>query len=240
MNLNLGHLWAPFTGEDFGHLWTLFLGTIVGILPISNPLACASTFLAVTQGDSEEYKRRQARRACLFFIAILGGFLLCGSFLMWFFKISIPGIRIAGGILVGRIGMDMLDNKLMLKKEAHEAAIVKRDISFTPMAIPMLSGPGSIGVTLGFTSLARHWYDYLAILAGIVVLAVISYQVLIFSGKLVKIIGPIGMDAVTQIMGLLLMCMGVQFCVNGIIEIFSDPAFITTVRQLCGSVPVVR
>ncbi|MDR2844957.1 MAG: MarC family NAAT transporter [Puniceicoccales bacterium] len=217
---------------DLGHLWTLFLGTVIGILPISNPLACSSTFLAITQGDPEEYRRTQARRACFYVVAILGGFLLGGTFIMQFFKISIPGIRIAGGILVVRISLDMLAGKLMAATDANQAAAAaKRDISFTPLALPMLSGPGSIGVTLGFTSLARNWYDYFAILAGIGVVALIAYQTLVLSSGLSRFIGPIGLSAITKIMGLLLMCMGVQFCVNGITDILRDPVFLQAVRQ---------
>jgi multiple antibiotic resistance protein len=222
---------------DFGNLWYLFLGTLIGILPITNPLACATTFLAITQGDTEEYKRKQAFRAAVYFILILGGFLLFGTFLMRFFGISIPGIRIAGGILVVKISMEMLAGKLMANPDTHQAALAKRDISFTPLAIPMLSGPGSIGVTLGFTSLAKSWTDYLAILAGIAVVAVISWQTLVISGRLVKLMGPVGLNAMTQIMGLLLMCMGVQFCVNGVTEILRDPAFLEAVRHAWGTIP---
>ena len=222
---------------DFGSLWYLFLGTIIGILPITNPLACATTFLAITQGDTEEYKRKQARRAAVYFVLILGAFLLFGTFLMRFFSISIPGIRIAGGILVVKISMEMLAGKLMANADTHKAALAKPDISFTPLAIPMLSGPGSIGVTLGFTSLAKSWADYLAILAGIAVVAVISWQTLVVSGRLVKLMGPVGLNAMTQIMGLLLMCMGVQFCVNGVIEILQEPHFLNAVHQAWSTKP---
>ncbi len=210
------------------YLWSLFLGTYIGILPISNPLASAPTFLALTRGDSEDYRRLQARRACFYVACILCAFLLCGTFIMKFFSISIPGIRIAGGILVVKVSMDMLAGKLLANPDdpAHEAAMHKRDISFTPLAIPMLSGPGSIGVALGFTSLAKAWYDYAAIIVGIIAVAVTSYYTLIFSGKLVKLIGPVGLNAMTQIMGLLLMCMGVQFVVAGVTAILSDPAFV--------------
>ncbi|MDR2982489.1 MAG: MarC family NAAT transporter [Puniceicoccales bacterium] len=218
---------------DFGHLWSLFLGTIIGILPISNPLASAPTFLAITEGDSEEYRREQARRACLYVVCILCSFLLGGTFIMQFFSISIPGIRIAGGILVVKVSMDMLAGKLMATPDSTQrAAVRKRDISFTPLAIPMLSGPGSIGVTLGFTSLARQWYDYIAIIAGICVVAVIGYQTLTLSSRIVKIMGSVGLNAMTQVMGLLLMCMGVQFCVNGVTDIVSDPTFLNAVKKI--------
>lgn len=218
---------------DFAHLWTLFLGTIIGILPISNPLACAPTFLAITEGDTAEHRRAQARRACLYVILILGSFLLCGTLIMRIFSISIPGIRIAGGILVVKVSMEMLAGGLLAHTEAgNREARRKRDISFTPLAIPMLSGPGSIGVTLGYTSLAKNWYDYLAILAGIGVVAYIAYLVLNLSTRIVNWMGPVGMNALTQVMGLLLMFMGVQFVVEGVVGIIADPQFIGAIRDI--------
>ena len=106
------------------------------------------------------------------------------------------------------------------------------DISFTPLAMPMLSGPGSIAVTIGFTSLARHPLDYAAIILGILVVAVISYTVLRLSGQIVRIIGVNGMSALTKIMGFLLLCIGIQFVVNGILGIATDPALLKGIRDV--------
>ena len=89
---------------------------------------------------------------------------------MTFFGISIPGLRIAGGLLVAGIGFDMLmgpSPQARRSDAAEEAARAKRDISFSPLAMPMLSGPGSIAVTVGLTSLAKGWTDYIAIILGI-------------------------------------------------------------------------
>ncbi len=211
------------------HLWVIFLGTLVGLLPIINPLSAGPTFLAITEGDSDERRREQARKGCLYMVAILVSFLIGGTFIMNFFGISIPGLRIAGGILLTGIGMDMLSSLKAPAKDTDEeraAAVKKPDISFSPLAMPMLSGPGSIAVTLGFTSLATDWYDYLAIIAGIISVAVITYVVLRLSGRLVRFIGPVGVNAMTKIMGFLIMTMGVQFVVNGI----TDPDLLHAIK----------
>jgi multiple antibiotic resistance protein len=215
---------------DITHLWTLFLGTIVGLLPITNPLGCATTFLAITEGDDEAFKRTQARRAALYSAIILAAFLLFGSFIIKFFGISLSGIRIAGGILVVKIGMGMLHGTTRRDPAVHEAAVAKRDISFAPLAMPMLSGPGAIGVTLGFASLVRHWLDYAAILGGICVVALLSWWTLLLSSRIGRLAGPVGVNAMTQVMGLLLACMGVQFCVNGVTAILRDPVFVQALR----------
>ncbi len=221
--------------SNFLHLWGIYLGTLVGLLPIINPLSAGPTFLAITEGDSEERRREQARKGCLYMVAILVSFLIGGTFIMQFFGISIPGLRITGGILLTGIGMKMLAAHRSDPTEdevEREAARQKVDISFSPLAMPMLSGPGSIAVTLGFTSLATGWFDYVAIIAGIVTVAIVTYVVLRLSGRLVGLIGPVGVNAMTKIMGFLLMSMGVQFVVNGVLAIATDPDLLRGIKHL--------
>jgi multiple antibiotic resistance protein len=215
------------------HFWELILGTIIGLLPIINPMAAAPVFLAITEGDTNERRNRQAMMGCFYMVIILTSFLVGGSFIMSFFGISIPGIRVAGGIMVAGIGLGMLAPARATRETAEEqqAARAKRDISFSPLAMPQLSGPGSIAVTVGFTSLATHWLDYAAITLGIVAVALISYLTLRLATSIVRIIGVNGMSAVTKIMGFLLLCVGVQFVVNGAIGIVTDPVLLKSIRS---------
>lgn len=215
------------------HLWGIFLGTVIGLLPLINPLAAAPTFLAITEGDSEQRRREQALKGCLYMVAILVSFLIGGTFIMNFFGISIPGLRIAGGIMLTGIGMNMLATHRSSddEREEREAARKKMDVSFSPLAMPMLSGPGSIAVTLGFTSLATHPVDYIAIIAGIGVVALVTWVTLRLSGKIVTLIGVVGVNAMTKIMGFLIMCIGVQFVVNGILGIATDPELLRGIKQ---------
>ena len=224
--------------SDLLHLWGIYLGTLVGLLPIINPLSAGPTFLAITEGDSDKRRREQALKGSLYMVAILVSFLIGGTFIMQFFGISIPGLRIAGGILLTGIGMNMLATQKPgadVDAEQHEAARRKVDISFSPLAMPMLSGPGSIAVTLGFTSLATGWLDYVAIIAGIMTVALITYTVLRLSSRLVGIIGPVGVNAMTKIMGFLIMSMGVQFVVNGILAIATDPDLLRGIKTVLSS-----
>jgi multiple antibiotic resistance protein len=212
----------------------IFLGTFIGLLPIINPLAAGPTFLAITDGDSEERRSRQALKGCFYMVCILVSFLIGGTFLMNFFGISIPGLRIAGGIMLTGIGMNMLSTARdgLSDREQNAAALQKADISFSPLAMPMLSGPGSIAVTLGFTSLADDWLDYIAIIAGIVCVALLTYIVLRLSSRLVRFIGPVGVNAMTKIMGFLIMAIGVQFVVNGVLGIATDPELLRGIRNV--------
>lgn len=217
------------------HLWGIFFGTVVALLPIINPLAAAPTFLTITEGDTDARRREQALKGCCYMVAILVSSLIGGTFIMNFFGISIPGLRIAGGILMTGIGMNMLATQKhgsREEEEEREAARKKVDISFSPLAMPMLSGPGSIAVTLGFTSLATQALDYVAIILGIATVAFVSYLVLRVSGQIVKFIGPVGMNAMTKIMGFLIMCIGVQFVVNGILGIATDPELLRGIKSV--------
>jgi multiple antibiotic resistance protein len=83
--------------QPVSHFWELILGTVIALLPIINPFAATPVFLAITEGDTELQRERQARRGCLYMVAILVLSLIGGTFIMNFFGISIPGLRIAGG-----------------------------------------------------------------------------------------------------------------------------------------------
>jgi multiple antibiotic resistance protein len=170
-------------------------------------------------------------------IGILVSFLFAGRFIMGFFGISMPGLRIAGGLLVVGIGWNMLMGDPAdsgQSEHANPEAKAKKDVSFSPLAMPMLSGPGSIAVTLGFASLARGWLDYVAIVIGILGVAVIAYGTLRLSTRVVTVIGVNGMNALTKIMGFLLVCVGIQFVVNGVVGIVSEPDMARALRLVLG------
>lgn len=219
---------------NVSHFWALILGTIIALLPLINPLASAPSFLAITEGDSHERRQQQLRNACIYMVVILVGFLVGGTFIMGFFGISIPGLRIAGGLLVAGIGSTMLmaiPAEISDDDPARRAARAKRDVSFSPLAMPMLSGPGAIAVTVGFTSLATQWLDYVAIILGIITVAIITYVTLSLSERVVTVIGANGMNALSKVMGFLILCIGIQFVVNGVRGIVTDPELINAIRR---------
>lgn len=211
----------------------LAIATVVALLPIINPFSTAPMFLAITEGDTEAERKEQSRKGVIYMICILVAFLVGGTFIMQFFGLSLPGLRIAGGILVAGVGMRMLypnDNSGQTRAE-HQESRHKRDVSFTPLAMPSLAGPGAISVTIGLASLAVSWLDFIAIIIGILLVAVMVYTTLRLSTRLVGVLGVNGLHAMTKIMGFLILCVGVQFIVNGVIGVVSSPEMVNGIMQ---------
>lgn len=211
----------------------LAIATVIALLPIINPFSTAPMFLAITEGDTEAERKEQARKAVIYMICILVAFLIGGSFIMQFFGLSLPGLRIAGGILVAGVGMKMLyprDDAGQTRAE-HLESKHKRDVSFTPLAMPSLAGPGAISVTIGLASIATHWSDFIAIIVGILLVALIVAITLRLSTKLVRFLGVNGLNAMTKIMGFLILCVGIQFVVNGVIGVLSSPELVHAIMK---------
>jgi multiple antibiotic resistance protein len=216
----------------------LAIATVVALLPIINPFSTAPMFLAITEGDTETERREQARKAVIYMVCILVAFLVGGTFIMQFFGLSLPGLRIAGGILVAGVGMRMLYPKDTDQTSAeHQESKRKRDVSFTPLAMPSLAGPGAISVTIGLTSLATSWLDFVAIILGILLVAIMVFVTLRLSTRLVGVLGVNGLHAMTKIMGFLILCVGVQFIVNGVIGVASSPELINGILQVINTAP---
>lgn len=202
---------------------TLLLAAFTSIISVANPLAAMPVFLSLTEQDSEEDRAHIAQKASLYMFLILTIFLLAGTYIMSFFGISLPGIRIAGGLIILRAAYAMLspdNSSRKISEEDQQAAKDKDDISFSPMAMPMLSGPGSIAVVIGLASQSEGMIDLVLITVAILFVSIISYGVLRVAPFSARYIGPTGMSAVTRMMGFISMAIGVQFILNGVSKFF--------------------
>lgn len=202
------------------------LSTVGALLPIVNPLSAVGMVVSITANLDPAERKVQIRRACIYMFFILTAFLVAGGLIMNFFGISIPGLRIAGGMVLGYLGFRMLfpDTAAISRLEQAEAR-EKADVSFTPLAMPGLSGPGSIAVVIGMSSTVQESehlvVGHLLVAIGIAITAVISYAVLKAATRLDRLLGATGMNAMARIMGFLLICIGVQFVINGLLAVQS-------------------
>ena len=131
-------------------------------------------------------------------------------------------LRIAGGLIVAHTAWEMVTVRKRLTTEEHQEAIDKDNISFTPMAVPMISGPGAIGVVIGFATQVRTWIDYLGCLLGIGLFSVLLYLCLVLGEPLIEKFGATGMGALNRILGFLILAIAVQLIADGSIDILKS------------------
>ena len=213
---------------------TLVLATVVGLLPICNPPSTAVLFLTMVQGYPRQHQYQQALMAAVYMAAILLVFFAAGSLIMTFFGISLPGVRIAGGLIIAGVGFGMLktDPPEEVSEETKQEAQQMQDIAFTPLAMPSLAGPGAIAVVITMASSAGGVAGHLAVTIGILFVAAVAWFVLRTAPAVIKFLGATGLNALTRIMGFLLVCVGVQFVVMGIHGFFLDENFARPVIEM--------
>lgn len=205
------------------------LTTVTALLPIINPVATAALLPGISTHLSDEERKQQIKRACYYMAGILISFLMAGGLIMDFFNISIPGLRIAGGMVVICLGFRMLFPETQPK--LSEGSDKKNDISFTPLAMPSMAGPGSIAVVISMSSTLHSqkmfpiWIAYISLVLGILVTAWICWLTLRASTRLFVFLGDEGISAVSRIMGFMLICIGVQFFINGVSGLLHDVSF---------------
>jgi multiple antibiotic resistance protein len=218
--------------NDITGFFSSVLVTLVTLLPIINPVSTAILLLGISGHLSKKDLNRQIILACIYMIVILVVFLLAGHFIMVFFGISIPGIRIAGGIVIGFLGFRMLfPGEERISQGGKEEALQKNNISFTPLAMPSLSGPGAIATVITISSSidGRHGYDkvfaFSGVILAIILTAIIAWLVLRSAGFVSRILGVNGVDSLSRIMGFFLICIGIQFAIIGVQDLISDSGY---------------
>ncbi len=206
-------------------------GALLAIMPIVNPLGAVPLVMSVAAHLPEAERQRQVRRACIYTFVLMTAFLAAGSLIMNFFGISMPGMRIAGGMIVAFLGFGMLFPDASTEAaQAAQSGEIKYDIAFTPLAMPGLSGPGTFAVVMSLSSqaTARHGWDrvadFLGVASAIFLVALTAWLVLRGAERFNRLLGATGMVALTRLMGFLMICIGVQFIINGLTAISADPA----------------
>jgi multiple antibiotic resistance protein len=211
---------------------------VLAILPIVNPLGAVPLVMTVAAHLPAAERLRQIRRACVYTFVMMAGFLLAGGLIMSFFGISVPGMRIAGGMIVASLGFQMLFPSAPLpSRELERETGHKADIAFTPLAMPGLAGAGTFAVIMSLSSQASarlgfdRVLDFTAVLLAIVIVALLCFATLRAAERLHRVLGPPGMIALTRLTGFLMVCIGVQFIIDGLTAILRDPEFWSGLSQ---------
>lgn len=190
---------------------------------LTNPLGTMPVFLTMTNGMSDDERKTIVRRATIVSFITLMVFTFSGQFLFKFFGISTNGFRIAGGIIIFTIGFDMLQarySKAKLKDE--EVKTYVNDISITPLAIPMLCGPGAIANGIMLMEDADTLIKKILLVSVIASVYFITFLILRASTRLNKYMGETGNNVMMRLMGLILMVIAVECFVSGVKPILVD------------------
>lgn len=192
---------------------------------IVDPLAAVPAFLAMTPNDTPAQRLRTAKVACGTVAAVLLAFSVAGTVIFKIFTITMPAFQIAASIVLLIVALDMLRVQRSRVQETHEekqAGTAKDEIAVTPLAIPMLAGPGAISTTILLQNEARTIPQHLALYGCIVVVAAASYLVFRLAVRGARWLTPIVMSIAIRIMGLLLAAIAVQFMLDALKQFHAE------------------
>ena len=196
-----------------------FIGSFVSLFSIVDPLLAVPVFASLTEKYSFEKRKEIAGLASVYALGVMLVFFIAGGLILKFFGISIEGIRIAGGLMIIGSAIDMIQKKERLLPKEQEESEVKNDLAFSPLAMPLLSGPGSIAVIIGMTSDAKTFSHYMVILLVIFLVAFLCFIFLRLAPFISQKMGSTAMSSFNRIMGFILLCIGVQYIVNGVMPL---------------------
>jgi len=204
----------------------LFSSVLVTFLVIIDPPGCAPIFASLTRGTSAAHRRAMAIRSSLIAWAILMFFALLGRPMLHALGISLGSFRIAGGIMLFMIALDMVFERRTQRREKRaeeiEGTPEAEDISVFPMAIPMITGPGSIASAMLWVSRADDTLQVAIVLAAITAVMLITMVTLLAAGPLMRLIGEKLEAMITRILGVILAALAAQFIVDGLKQSFPN------------------
>ena len=186
---------------------------------IVDPIASIPTFLALTSDAELHQRRHMAKRAAWTCFLVLSGFALGGTLIFKMFGITLPAFRIAGGLIMILIGLDMVQARRSQTKETAsetQQAMEKEDVGIIPLGVPMLAGPGSISTVMAVMSQSANWGHGILIIVAIALTSVLAYWTLAAADRVGRRMGDTGIRILTRFMGLLLMAIAVEFILSGL------------------------
>ena len=196
---------------------------LTSFFTLTNPLSIMPIFLTMTDGFSDMERKAIVKRATIVSFITLVMFAVSGQLLFKFFGISTNGFRVVGGVIFFAIGWDMLQARITkVKLKEDEIKTYAKDISITPLAIPMICGPGSITNAIVLMEEADTFWMQVVLIASIAIVYLLAFIILRAATRINKIIGETGNNVMMRLMGLILMVIAIEFFVSGIKPILID------------------
>ena len=189
---------------------------------IIDPIATVPAFLAMTSSDTPRQRIRMARLACLVTSGLLLAFAIGGKWIFQFLGVTIPAFQMAGSVVLLLVALDMLRaqrSRVHETVEETDAGAAKEDIAITPLAVPMLAGPGAISTVVLLHNKAANFTQQIALMICILVVCAASYLIFALSAHGAKWLNPIFLRLASRIMGLLLAAIAMQFLINALTDL---------------------
>lgn len=207
----------------------LFISIFAGLFSIINPLGTVPIYVGLTSNDTKLQQRRTAILASINVLVILLISYFIGNAILNFFGISINSLRLAGGLIIASSGFSLLTgsftkHKGMKRKSVQEDLEKRSEISLTPLAIPMLAGPGSISFLIGIKQTHVGKHEMISILVAIFAVCIAVFFILHSSQLIVKGLGASGINAVSRIIGFIVIAIGIEYVTKAILEIVAQMA----------------
>lgn len=213
----------PWAVSAMSSLVTQALVAFGSVFSIVDPFAAVPVFLALAGTQPRAVQARTALRASLTCFGVLTTFGLAGSFIFSFFSITIPAFKIAGGILLFGVGLEMMNAKRSdtrsTREEEHEAES-KDDVGLIPLGLPLLSGPGAIATVMVLIGKSKSVEQKASVYVAIFAVSVLAFLVLRSAALMTRVLGKTGINVIGRIMGLILAATAMQFCIDGLHEAF--------------------
>ncbi len=198
------------------------LVSFTSVFALVDPIAAVPTFLVMTAHTDRPRRTRTAQRASWTCFLALSIFALAGPWIFEMFGITLPAFRIAGGVILGLIGLDMLRARRSATKETPnemEEGADKEDPGITPLGVPMLAGPGAMSSVTVLMSQNADWVHRGIVLGAVATASVASFLVLAAAERVGSYLHETGMRIVTRLMGVLLLAIAVQFVLDGLRDV---------------------
>lgn len=202
---------------------SIFVAVLAKLFSVVNPVGAIPMYLSLTASSNKAERNKIALATTLYFVGICLAFFWAGSYILNFFGLQINSLRIAGGLIILSSGYALMNDKFAesraINSDVQDEAMTKADISFSPLAMPLLSGPGSISLLIGFNADYDTWEERLIVSGVILLNGLIVYGILRSAPLMNRFLGVSGLKAGSRIMAFITMSIGVQFIIIGIVAL---------------------
>jgi multiple antibiotic resistance protein len=205
---------------------TLFVSASVTLFVVIDPLGCVPIFSSLTAGTSKAHRRSMALRSFWIALAVLLAFALGGQPFLNALGISLAAFKVAGGLMVFLIAIEMVFEKRTERRESRAEEVLaaatspEEDVSVFPMGIPMLAGPGAIAAMMLLTARAETAIEVAAVLGALVAVMVVTLLSLLAAGPIMAVLGAKFEGALTRLLGVVLAALAAQFVIDGVKQSF--------------------